>query len=150
MRALKIIGAAFVLGALCAAMLFVADARRTVREVLWRPGERSTFVDPLYPPGRFDGARGGEQVMREEPGYSDIRILRGYRALTVRVAFENPDRIPVQVGMQTKDGLRFGERFLIEDLIQAKGRAQLLISAPKLREGAAPLTVKSIQVIYEQ
>jgi hypothetical protein len=155
----KHIAGAFLLGLALAAALFVNDTRRTEFQVTWHPGESSTFVDPLYPTGRWEKPEHGAQAMMAEPGYTDIRQMRKYQSMSLAVSFENPDNIPVEMGMRgMDDGMnlspansgRYEATFPVNALRDKDGRAQLIISAPKLRDGARPIAITGITVTYHK
>ncbi|MEI7741553.1 MAG: hypothetical protein WCJ29_03545 [bacterium] len=153
----KYIAGAFFAGLAVAGALFINDYLRREWRIDWRPGEISVFADPLYPPGRFLPVENFKQVMTYEPGYTDILVPAKYSKIKVEVGFENPDSIPVSIGVRAKNtdlnlspaGLTsFEHEYLVSNLQNVGGRVQLIISAPRLREDAKPLVINSITVTY--
>ena len=159
MKNSHIIATGFILGALTAGALFVNDAIRKDDTVSWRPGDTSGIIDPLYPPGRWMKATNHAQEMTDEPGYTDILVPHGYKTMTLVAYFENPDTVPVDIGMRTTDGgmdlrpAKFGhleESFDLAKLRITDGRIQVIMSAPKIRDGAKGIVIKSIAVTYHK
>lgn len=90
----------------CAAALFIVvliirDIGPSRRVVLDARFDRATpRVSVFGPPVRVELARDHARIIGE-PVYVNVRLPRWYRSAVVNIAYENPSRLPVRIGVRT-------------------------------------------------
>src|SRR5438552_565869 len=89
--------AGFATGCVLAGIFFALNLRPEITTV-FIPGHPNTFVDPLYPAGRWLAPTSEGQKLVAEPGYADIRIPPGFTKVRVAIELENPDTFEMSIG----------------------------------------------------
>lgn len=140
--------------------------------IVYNIGERSSFTAGLWPSTRVEKFTcvqpgGCSQKLFDNPVYINLLMPRPFQTLVVEMTYQNPDNVPVKLGIKSGPGWQFFEAPLETlgssdewqiaqssfDLNRAyitQRQISLVVSAPQLKNRDHYLLIKQIKFILNR